>query len=291
MRLSARDFGQFTSPAPIDLPIRRHLRWEFDDVPVKFANDDLLISYLWAAFSIGAPSIERFFVASLRPLIDSVADAKLARELDGMLTQEAMHAAAHAKFNRTLSEKGLPVDRAQAYVEDLVTRVGDHNYTSMDLVGMVAAGEHVMHSLARIYRSDPSIGAAMAPGARRLFEYHMLEEIEHISVSREAFLYFCGDDYVQRVKTGLITLVNIMDWFINTMTILLQEGPDTIAWRDWARFWRYGLVQPGVFPVMAFRIAEYFSPFYALRIDSEDKSPRVYDQDALRSLQPTYAAS
>jgi hypothetical protein len=38
---------------------------------------------------------------------------------------------------------------------------------------------------------------------------------------------------------------------------------------------------------MAFRIAEYFSPFYTLRIDSEDKSLGVCDQDGLRPVQPT----
>jgi uncharacterized protein len=286
MRLSARDFGQFAAQAPIELPIRRDLHWDFDDVPTSFVADDVLISYLWAAFSIGAPAIERFFVASLRPQIEGLADSKLRHEMDGMLTQEAMHAATHARFNRALAEKGLPIGRAEAYVEDLVARLGGGRHTSKDLVGMVAAGEHVMHSLARIYLSDPSIGAAMAPRARHLFEYHMLEEVEHSGVSYDAFLHFCGDDYALRVKSGLLALINIIDWFVNTMMILVADGAERITWADWARFWRYGVFEPGVFSLMAVRIAEYFSPFYALRSDPSDQVLKARYQATLYAAQP-----
>jgi len=266
MRLSARDFGQTFSRTPIELPIRRDLRWDFDDVEAKFVADSLLISLVWATFSVGAPATERFFVLATRPLIDRVADEKLRRDMDGMLMQEAMHAAAHIQFNRALAAKGLSIARAEAYVDDLLARTAKAS-PPMEMVGMLAAGEHVMTTMARIYLSDPSIGAAMSPSARRLLDYHMLEEAEHGAVGRDVFRYFCEDDYWLRTTTGLKFLLLNFHCFLATISILGNDGSAKMSVRDWVRFWEYGLVRPGLFRRIAVGVAEYFSPFHDAPID------------------------
>lgn len=267
MRLSARDFGQTFSQTPIELPIRRDLRWDFDDVETNFVAENMLITSVWATFSVGAPATERFFVSALRPLIDRVADAKLRGDMDGMLMQEAMHAAAHAKFNRALAAKGLSIQRAEAYVDDLLTRTANAS-DPMEMVGMLAAGEHVMSTIAKIYLSDPSIGAAMSPSARQLLDYHMLEEVEHGSVGHDVFKYFHDDDYLQRARTGLKFLVLNLHCFMAAFLILATGRSHRITLRDWARFWEYGLIRPRLFRRILTGVAEYFMPFHNSPVDS-----------------------
>ena len=273
------------SQTPFELPIRRGLRWDFEDIELKFVSDDILVNYLWAAFSIGAPGIERFFIAALRPLADQVADAKLRQDMENMLTQEAMHAATHAKFNRALAKKGLPIQHADAHIEAMLAWISA-NCTQMEMVGMVAAGEHLLYSFATMFLADDSVGAAMSPGARRLFDYHMLEEAEHGAVSHDIFRYFCGDNYLHRVRTALIALNCVRKLLLTTVSILIADGDERITWRNWLRFWSYSLVRPGLFRHMAVRLAQYLNPFYRLRFEGEDRAVRDRLEARLYATQP-----
>src|SRR5476649_2920207 len=109
MNVSKPLLKQTMSQTPFDLPIRRDLRWDFSGVDAHFVADDILVNHLWTAFSLGAPATERFFISALRPLADRIGDLKLKQDMDSMLAQEAMHAATHAKFNRELLSKGVPI--------------------------------------------------------------------------------------------------------------------------------------------------------------------------------------
>ena len=281
---------QTMSQTAFVIPIRRDLRWDFSGVETRFVADDILVNYLWLAFSLGAPGIERFFINALRPLADRIDDHKLHQDMIGMLAQEAMHAATHAKFNRQLQSKGVAIERATAHIDKIVTWISS-NFDAMDMVGMVAAGEHMLYSFAVLYLSDKSIGAAMAPQARRLFEYHMLEEAEHGAVSHDIFRYFCNDSYFHRVRTAWLAARAINRLLLGTIRILIADGPDKITWRNWLRFWRYGLLRPGLFRIMAVRLMQYISPFYRLSFAAGDEATRKQYAERLYASQPVSAAA
>ena len=285
MNVSAPLPTQTLSQTPFELPIRRDLRWDFSGVDARFVADDVLVNHLWTAFSLGAPGIERFFIAALRPLANRIADAKLRRDMDSMLAQEAMHAATHAKFNRELLTKGVSIERATAHIDGIVAWISS-NFDAMDMVGMVAAGEHMLYSFAVLYLADASIGASMSPQARRLFEYHMLEEAEHGAVSHDIFRHFCSGSYWHRVRTAFIAARAINRLLLGTMRILIEDGPDKITWRNWLRFWRYGLARPGLFRIMAVRLLQYLSPFYRMSFATGDEALRKTYEDRLYASQP-----
>ena len=285
MNVSTPVVKQTMSQTPFDLPIRRDLRWDFSGVNARFVADDVLVNHLWTAFSLGAPGIERFFISALRPLADGIGDEKLRQDMHGMLAQEAMHAAAHAKFNRELLAKGVSLQRATAHIDEIVTWISS-NFEAMDMVGIVAAGEHMLYSFAILYLSDENIGASMSPEAQRLFEYHMLEEAEHGAVSHDIFRYFCKGSYFHRVRTAFIAARAINRLLLGTVRILIEDGPDKITWRNWLRFWRYGLLRPGLFRIMAVRLLQYLSPFYRLSFKAGDQAVRKKYEDRLYASQP-----
>jgi hypothetical protein len=277
--------GQSISQTPFDLPIRRDLRWDFTDVELKFVSDDILVNYLWTALSLGAPGIERFFITALHPLADQIVDVKLRQDMENMLAQEALHAATHAKFNRALAAKGVSIRRANEHVDEVVKWISS-SFSQMDMVGMVAAGEHLLYSFAAIYLTDEAIGASMSRPAERLFDYHMLEESEHGAVSHDIFRYFCRDSYLHRVRTAFVAVQGVSRLLLGTMRVLIEDGPETITWRNWLRFWNYGLVRPGLFRLMAFRLIQYLSPFYRLSFEVEDDVIRRKYENRLYASQP-----
>jgi uncharacterized protein len=273
------------SQTPFDIPIRRDLRWDFSAADPRFVDDDILINHLWTAFSIGAPGIERFFITALRPLADKIDDPKLRSDMEKMLAQEAMHAATHARFNRALAEKGLSLEKTAAHVDTMLNWIG-RNCTQKDMVGMVAAGEHMICSFANLFLEDESLGAAMSPEARRLFDYHMLEEAEHGAVAHDVYRYFCRDNYLHRVKTAAIAAGAILKLVHATLTTLVAESNEEVTWHSWARFWTYGFVKPGLFRLMALRLAHYLNPLYPLSFSFEARDSWRACEDGLYATQP-----
>lgn len=257
------------SQTPFHLPIRKELVWEFSGVPRRLIQDDVLVNYLWMGMSLGAPGIERFFIKALRPLNDQIDDPKLREDMERMIVQEGMHSAAHAQFNKHLESLGIDVRRVYARVDEILDWVAE-THTVMDMIGMVSAGEHMLYSFAAVFLNNEKIRASLSPEARRLFEYHLLEEAEHGAVSHDIYRYFCGDNYWHRLKTALNAARAVTRLISGTITILSEDAKEEITWRNWLAFMRYGFLEPGLFRLMIARFLQYLSPGYRLTFTHED---------------------
>lgn len=263
MRLSGRDFFSAASSTQLPLPMRRQPKWDFSDIETRFVDGDILVSYAWAALSIFAQASERFFVSAFRPLIDCVDDPKLRQDMEAMLAQEAMHAAAHGRFNRALAKIGYPIDRTAPHTEETLEWFSS-NCSKMEIVGIVAFAEHAIYSLARTFLADPSIGSAMTPSFRRLLEYHWLEEIEHAAVAQDVLNYFlCGNDYADRARVSAIATRRVVAVLQAIMSELVEHGPEKITLKNWARLSSYGLVEPGILLPLGLRITAYLRPDFS----------------------------
>jgi uncharacterized protein len=257
------------SQTPFHLPIREDLAWDFSRVPRRIVEGDILVNYLWMGMSLGAPGIERFFIKALRPLAGQIDDDKLREDMDRMIVQEGMHSAAHAEFNKHLASLGIDVPRVYAEIDELLDWVADNN-TVLDMTGMVSAGEHMLYSFAVVFLNNAEIRASISPEARRLFEYHLLEEAEHGAVSHDIYRYFCGDNYWHRVKTAMRASRAVTRLISRTITTLAEEGGEKITWRNWLALMRYGFLKPGLFRLMIARFLQYLSPGYRLTFTHED---------------------
>ena len=117
----------------------------------------------------------------------------------------------------------------------------------------------------------------MAPGFRRLLEYHMLEEVEHAAVAQDVLKYFlCGDDYVHRARISAMAMQQVMRALTGIMNELVVHGPERITWKNWARFSSYALTEPGVLRLTGCHIAAYVRPDYDLQFEPEDARLRAY---------------
>ncbi len=257
------------SQTPFDIPVRRDVKWDFSDVDAKILDDDILINFLWMSISLGAPGIEKFFIQALSPLSEQIKDQKLREDMDNMIAQEALHSATHAKFNRALEAAGQDISHSYAEIDRIVEWVAD-NYTQLEMVGMVSAGEHMLYSFAMIYMKDERIRASMSPATRRLFDYHLMEEAEHGAVSHDIYRYFCGKSYWFRVKTAFSAVALVRKLLSNQLGILIEQSDQKITWRNWVRLFKYGFGNPGLFRLMLWNLLEYLSPTYKLTFHERD---------------------
>lgn len=273
------------SQTPFDIHVRNDIRWDYSSVGKVFIKGDPLVSCLYAAFSIMAPPIERFFVKALKPTVDTiVGDEKLIADVQNMLAQEVHHAAAHMKFNKHLESIGFDVKTATLHIEKLLNKATD-GMSPIDLLGVVAAGEHGLYSFAQAFIRNPAIRQSMNPQVERLFLYHMLEEAEHGAVSHDQYRYFAGNNYLHRLKMAFRTR-HIFAMMSDTVRILSGQLGTRITWRNRLAFWSYLWIYPGLFRHMLGNLAGYVAPWYKLTFSHEDQASIKKWNDELYAGQP-----
>lgn len=273
------------SQTPFDIHVRDDLRWDYSGVGKVFIKGDPLISCLWAGLSIAAPPIERFFVRALKPTVSTIAgDDKLITDVRNMIAQEVNHSSAHITFNKHLERLGFDVGAVTAQIEGLLKEM-TQGLSPMDLLGVVAAGEHGLYSFAQAFIRHAPIRKAMHPQVERLFLYHMLEEAEHGAVSHDQYRYFAGDNYWHRLKTALKTRYTFVMLSRAIRTLSRQLG-SRITWRNRLALQYYLWVYPGLFRHMIGNLLGYLAPWYRLTFNHADQAFLRKWHDELYAGQP-----
>ncbi|MDP9140728.1 MAG: metal-dependent hydrolase, partial [Pseudomonadota bacterium] len=250
-----------------------------------FVKGDPLISCLWATFSIAAPPIERFFIRALKPTVDTITgDEKLIADVKAMIAQEVNHSAAHIIFNKHLESIGFDVKAATLQIEDTLRKM-TVGFSPVDMMGVVAAGEHGLYSFALAFIRNPAIRESMNPQVERLFHYHLLEEAEHGAVSHDQYRYFAGNNYFHRLKTALRTR-HLFSMLTGTVMTLSGQLGIKITWRNRLAFLSYLWIYPGLLRHMAGNLAGYLAPWYKLTFSHEDQEFLKKWNDELYAGQP-----
>jgi predicted metal-dependent hydrolase len=257
------------SQTPFKITVRQDLKWDFSQVPVAFDANGLIVSYMWAGFVVGGPPIERFFVKALKPTVDTIeGDAKLKQDVEDMIAQEVQHAAAHMVAVRHLESIGYDIKGAAAYIDRILQDL-THGLSPIDMLGVVAAGEHTLYSIAKAYVSTSALRQGLHPQIERLFSYHLLEEAEHGAVSHDQYRYFVGDNYWHRLRMAWRAR-HVFRMLSGVVDIFARGFGHRFTLKDRLKLQAYLWVYPGLFRRMLARILHYVSPTYRLGFQHED---------------------
>ncbi|WP_339677022.1 metal-dependent hydrolase [uncultured Zhongshania sp.] len=258
------------SQTPFEIPIRRDLRWDFSDVPADFVKGgNPLISYLWAALSAGATPIESFFIKALLPTLETIeADEKLLKDVRDMIAQEALHSSVHNKLNKRLESQGYNIKAVQENFAEVLGKM-TKGLDAVGMLGVVAAGEHSLYSFAKIWFQCPEMRHDMHEQAARVFHWHFLEEAEHGAVSHDQYRYFAHNNYWHRLKTAYQARY-VFSMITDAMDIMAEGFGYKPTLKDRLGLFYYKWFKPGLFRLMAFRMMEYLSPWYALTFEHDD---------------------
>ena len=278
-----------TAPTPIDLTITPRDR--------KFERA-ALAERLWHAGRVEATAVynalstifpvgEAFFVESVRAFREG-APAKLAEEIKGFTTQEAIHSREHDAFNRRATDAGYDLTRLEERVKYRLS-ITKQKPPIVSLAATMAL-EHFTAILAHQLLANPRHLAGADKDAADLWRWHACEEIEHKGVAYDTWLHATRHwsrwkRWKVKAKVMLYVTRNfLVDRTIGALELMRQDGVTGL--RAWARVLWYLWVRPGMFRKIAGAWFKFFLPGFHPWNEDDRHLLRAYDTSAIDAPKP-----
>lgn len=228
-------------------PIRRNLKFSLPKDKVnRWNKGHLHISQFFNTLSIFFPAGERFFIDSLRHYRDQITDTTLKEQVSAFIGQEAFHTREHEEYNEAMREAGIPVDRMEQIVIEVLDRVRLLP-PSLQLAATISL-EHLTALMGHALLDNLGALGEADPHFKTLWQWHALEETEHKAVAYDAFNQVVGTGakaYAQRLFA--FTLANIIFWSL-FYPFYYQAVKSTGGHRDlkgWLESFKFFFVNPG----------------------------------------------
>ena len=217
--------------APNEITIRRMtfaFPAEIDPMVVEGQPEE---SYVYVALSLLLPYLEPYLIRTMTEARKRVTDPALAADLDLFNGQEGQHYRQHILFNRAIRRQGFPgLAALEAAVDADYRRYTQTRSLRWNLA--YAEGFEAFTSAMARFTFEEGLTARMHPAARELYEWHLLEELEHRTVAFDVYAHVCGG-YLYRLVIGLFA-----QWHLNRFVLraaFQMLGADPVAFRA-----RYG---------------------------------------------------
>ncbi len=236
---------------------------------------------IYNALSATFPAGEAFFVESVRGFRDG-APPKVAEEIKGFTTQEAIHSREHDAFNKRAADAGYDLSKLEAQVEKRLA-VTKSRAPIVSLAATMAL-EHFTAILAHQLLADPRHLEGADRETADLWRWHAVEEIEHKGVAYDTWLYATrGWRRFKRWKVKARVMIYVTRNFLVDRTagaLELMRQDQVTGLSAWTRLLTYLWVRPGMFRKIAGAWLKYFLPaFHPWNEDDRDLLRR-YAADA-----------
>ncbi|HZU51764.1 MAG TPA: metal-dependent hydrolase [Sphingomicrobium sp.] len=270
-----------TLPTPSDLSITpRDRRFGRESAaPRLWHGGRVEATAIYNALSTTFPAGEAFFVESVRAFRDG-APQKLAEEIRGFTTQEAIHSREHDAFNRRASEAGYDLSNLERKVEERLAITRD----KPPIVSLAAtmALEHFTAILAHQLLANPKHLAGAQKETAELWRWHAAEEIEHKGVAYDTWLHATrkwpsSKRWKLKAKVMLYVTRNfLVDRTAGALELMRQDGVTGI--RAWSLLIWYLWVRPGMFRKIAGAWLKFFMPAFHPWNEDDRHLLTVYDE-------------
>jgi uncharacterized protein len=260
-----------TLPTPADLTITpRDRRFGREAAtPRLWHGGRVEATAIYNALSATFPIGEAYFVESVRAFREG-APPKLAEEIKGFTTQEAIHSREHDAFNKRAADAGYELSKLEQRVTErlAITR----SRPPIVNVAATMALEHFTAILAHELLANPRHLDGAEPEAADLWRWHAVEEIEHKGVAYDTWLWATRNwpRYKRwKVKAKVMLLVTrnfLVDRTAGSLELMRQDGVTGL--KAWSLLLSYLWVRPGVFRKIGGAWLSYFLPgFHPWNVD------------------------
>jgi uncharacterized protein len=252
-----------TLPTPADLSITpRDRRFGREAAaPRLWHGGRVEATAIYNALSTTFPAGEAFFVESVRAFRKD-APPKLAEEIKGFTTQEAIHSREHDAFNKRASESGYDLSKLEAQVEKRLS-ITRGKAPVVSLAATMAL-EHFTAILAHQLLANPLHLAGGEKETADLWRWHAVEEIEHKGVAYDTWLHATRDwtswkRWKVKAKVMLFVTRNfVVDRTAGALELMRQDGVTGL--RAWSLLLWYLWVRPGMFRKIGGAWLKFFMP-------------------------------
>ena len=217
------------SVTPVDLSITpRDRRFAREAKPGRWWHGgNPYATAFYNALSATFPKGEAFFVEAVRNHRDG-APARLAEEIKGFTTQEAIHSREHDMFNKAAIEAGYDLGPLEARVQFRLDFI--RSKPPIASLASTMALEHFTAIFAHELLADPRHLAGAEAEAQALWRWHSIEEIEHKGVAYDTWLHATrhwprSKRWKVKAKVMLLATRNFtVDRTLGAIELLRQDG-------------------------------------------------------------------
>ena len=254
-----------TLPTPADLSITpRDRRFGREAAaPRLWHGGRVEATAIYNALSTTFPAGEAFFVESVRAFRDG-APPKLAEEIKGFTTQEAIHSREHDAFNKRATQSGYDLSSLEQRVNWRlsITR------SKPPIVSLAAtmALEHFTAILAHQLLANPKHLEGAEQQTADLWRWHAVEEIEHKGVAYDTWLFATRNwPHWKRWKLKAKVMLHVTRNFVvdrtaGSLELMRQDGVTGL--KAWSLLLWYLWVRPGMFRKIAGAWLKFFLPAF-----------------------------
>lgn len=248
---------------PQDLTIeKRDLRFGRETPPPRWwhSNDPGRTAF-FNALSSTFPVGEKFFMTAVRHYRDDTPQP-LRSQIDDFLYQEAMHTREHVVFNRQAEDVGYDIapleDRARRTIAWAKRR------SPIQQLAATCALEHFTATLAHAVLANPGHLDGATEEARRLWQWHAIEEVEHKAVAYDTYLHATQNMLPLRrwLKRSVVMFVASIRFhyvlFRSISDLLRQDGRNDLA--TWRALLSYLYGRPGLMRPLLSEMFAYMRP-------------------------------
>ena len=278
------------APTPADLTITpRDRRFGREQAtPRWWHGGDPYASALYNALSATFPKGEAFFVESVRAFREG-ADARLAAEIKGFTTQEAIHSREHAAFNSRAADSGYDLTKLDEQVEHRLS-VTKSKPPIVSLAATMAL-EHFTAILAHELLKSPRHLKGADEESAELWRWHACEEIEHKGVAYDTWLH-ATREWTRwkrwKVKAQVMLYVTrnfVVDRTAGALELLRQDGITGV--KAWVPLLWYMWGRPGMMRKIGGAWFKFFLPGFHPWDQDDRHLLRAYEASAAGKTAPT----
>ena len=271
------------SVSPKDLIITpRDRRFARDQKPGRWWHSgDPFATAFYNALSATFPKGEAFFVESVRQFREG-APTKLAEEIKGFTTQEAIHSREHAAFNRAAVDGGYDLGPLEEQVQFRLDFI--KSKPPIASLASTMALEHFTAIFAHELLADPKHLASAEAEARAMWRWHAIEEIEHKGVAYDTWLHATRHwprFKRWKVKANVMLLATrnfIVDRTAGALELLRQDG--ITGPRAWIGLLWFMWGKPGMMRKIFRAWAAFFMPGFHPWNEDDRHLIRNYEAEA-----------
>lgn len=211
------------------MPVRK-MSFDFtNDMDLVFVNYDVPQSYMFVGAWMMLPYLEPYLISVMREAMGQVEDPALREDLKRFSAQEGQHFRQHAIANEIVRNRTNISDKLLAMEAELKAEY-DSFLADKPLkfnLAYAEAFEAMTTASARTQFELEEFNNMHGPLAD-LFEWHIMEELEHRTVAYEAYEAIVGS-YFYRVRAGMTALRHYFKWVNRFQQVLMEDHAEELA--------------------------------------------------------------
>jgi predicted metal-dependent hydrolase len=178
------------------------------------------LSYALVALSLSLPYVEPYLIRTMNQAKRHVTDPKLLEDIALFNAQEGQHCRQHVLFNEAVRATCPAIAALEEELERDYQRFSAEHGLQWNLA--YAEGFEAFTSALACFMLEEQILRDAPPVVRDLFEWHIVEELEHRCVAFDVYEQVCGS-YGYRLAVGLYAQHHLARFVIRAARALLER--------------------------------------------------------------------